>query len=279
MSESTNYLIHGYKYDSGLGDLFRSIFNYYIYCKKNDINFNYNFFNNKLKYCIISNDEPPENYIELEDNRTYFNENTKNVFKMYLKYNIMIYSTIGSIENVDYDDYLNYRHSFLNFIKFSDDIITRFTLEPKSYSVIHIRTGDKFIKNGHIKTDVRISNFDVSKLLSCINFLNNIENKIEHKTIILLTDNYELRTIFNNIKNNNKNLYVPDTKICHCADHNITKEEMLDIVYEFYIILNSKRVVSFSNSGFSKVSALIGSSDYYIYDNDNFIKKDFIIFD
>ena len=127
---------------------------------------------------------------------------------------------------------------------------------PKKYISLHLRLGDKFLETEKkfvvCKNDIRI--FSEEKLFELI------ENK-KNSTIIFFCDNksYKLK-----IKNKYNNVKITDAKIAHTSLKNVTNEEVLDTVTEFYILTNSEEIYGISKSGFSLMASEFKNIDYLI---------------
>ena len=127
---------------------------------------------------------------------------------------------------------------------------------PKKYISLHLRLGDKFLETEKrfvvCKNDVRI--FSEKKLFELI------ENK-KNSTIIFFCDNKEYKL---KIKNKYNNVKITQAKIGHTSLKNITNEEVLDTVTEFYILTNSEEIYGISKSGFSLMASKFKNIDYLI---------------
>ena len=66
------------------------------------------------------------------------------------------------------------------------------------------------------------------------------------------------------IKNKYNNVKITDAKIAHTSLKNVTNEEVLDTVTEFYILTNSEEIYGISKSGFSLMASKFKNIDYLI---------------
>jgi hypothetical protein len=122
-------------------------------------------------------------------------------------------------------------------------ILTNLNLEKRSFNVIHIRSGDKYL----IENSVVDPTF-IKKLVSVLYFLNNKES------YILLTDSYKLKYVLMKLFPRLKMFF---NEITHFGegvelDNNKVKNTLVD----FYVMASSKKIFSFSvydhGTGFSR---------------------------
>lgn len=121
--------------------------------------------------------------------------------------------------------------------------LSRLNIEPKKYSIIHIRLGDNYFLE---KSKVNLTN--VNKVISNLSVYNNSNEKV-----VILSDNNFIKQI---IKEKFSNFIVQIKPICHLGEnYNKTTDGILHTLLDFYLLAYSKSIVSFSihswGSGFS----------------------------
>lgn len=119
---------------------------------------------------------------------------------------------------------------------------------PKEYSIVHVRTGDKYLIYNHPISD-DLCNLIYNQML--------IDGCIKDKTL-LLSDNIECATMLSNL---DSRLICSGTTPVHighksCGNNDSSLESTL---IDLYLIIHSKEIHAYSGSGFSMIIS-------YIYD-------------
>ena len=232
----------------GIGDYFK----FYMICLTECINNNIKFYN-KLGH---NRDKELGQYIKFKYN--IFNINGNEISKL----QNAIIKTPPDYFHMDIV-VMNFSYVFnisLNEIFYFDDIIKNnvnkiFPSLPNNYISIHLRLGDKFLETddrmfSSCETDIRP--FSEDKLYKFIEDNND-------KNIVFFCDNnnYKLK-----IKNKYKNIITTNAKIGHTAIVNISNEQILDAITEFYLISNSTLIIGASRSGFSIMASKFKNVEY-----------------
>jgi hypothetical protein len=137
---------------------------------------------------------------------------------------------------------------------FSDEVKQNSIINlPTPYSSIHLRLGDKYLETDPyfvlVKNDTR--HFDQ----------NAIFNYIEQSTdpIFFCCDNNAYKLM---IKKKFNNIYISNCIIGHTSLSNTTEKQILDAVTEFYLLTQSKKIISASYSGFSLVASRFNDTPF-----------------
>jgi hypothetical protein len=250
-------LIHTYNYgDGGIGDMLRSMLAYFVYCKKNNIEYYIYFNNHPYEFCFKKQNIPiKENdivyrFIDIGSTST---EKTRKFLE-----EILDTSKIWIIRSNIFDfepDIKKYTKQFLEFLELSDIIKERLNKFNFDYVSIHIRRGDIFMPNVNIQSDSRLN--DIDKIISNIS---DIKKDIK-EPVLIFSDSVEIKKYYQSESLN--------TNIHHTAiktnDYQKDIQGTIDSVFEFFVIGNSTRVISLSNSGFSYWAAFIHDKPIYKY--------------
>jgi hypothetical protein len=128
----------------------------------------------------------------------------------------------------------------INSVKLNVDNIS-------NYISVHLRLGDKYLETDnafiYCKYDVRVYNEE--------RLFHFIENNRD-KNIIFFCDNHAYKL---KIKNKYNNISIITCHIGHTCLSNTTDEQTLDAITEFYLMAESEKIYSASNSGFSIMSS------------------------
>ncbi len=211
-----------------------------------------------IKFFMFSLDGCIENNTSL-----YYKKNNIIIEKyLLLKYKKMYISEIDSTyKYVDptsfYNSYNFYHYNnksslpFKEVFYFSDEVILNSKiLLPENitnYISIHLRLGDQHLEiDQHFvmcKNDSR--EYNEERLFK---FIENNSNK----NIIFFCDNnsYKLK-----IKKLYNNIIITSCDIGHTSLSNTTEKQVLDGITEFYLMTNSEKIYSASQSGFSIIAA------------------------
>lgn len=270
-------IIHSYIYNSGgISDFLRSVFAYYIFCKKNNIEYYLKIDDHPFKFCFKEQYIPNEclnnvkYFIDLNSSKTQKTENFLQYIKNNKTENFYVISNV--FDFILLSDFITFKKEFINFLNIEDivcdtvnNLLLSNNLENTKYNSIHIRLGDKYMKNGQVNTDERINiNNIYNEIDDGINFLNNINPNIP---IILFSDNLDVKK---NITNKYNNIITLDTNIHHTASK--TNNDLIgtiETLSEFIIIGMSNNIYSVSRSGFSFFSAFLYDIPFYKKHNNN----------
>lgn len=286
-------LIHSYKNGfGGLGDLIRSMFAYFVFCKLNDIEYHVDFSETNLHYCFDNKlPDKYKNYKEHKKNSDIqiFNQigssatlETRKILE-YIKNNknkiVIIYSNI--FDFVCFEELKEYTKDFIDYLKFSNQVISRVNdllkeseLALGSYATIHVRCGDAYMEKININSDTRITyNQAVMKVDKIMSFL---KKRYEEVPVLLLSDNVQLK---------NRNMIlgtkILNTEIYHTTLVSISNKEIqgiVDAVAEFYIMGHSKCIVSVKDSGFSFWSSFLFDVPMYkLNEKDDIVKFNYAL--
>jgi len=267
-------LIHSYTHgNGGLGDFLRSLFAYYVYCKIHEIPYYLFIKGHPFEFCF-KQIPIPEMY--LKDLKTFrdvgssSDKQTEDILNRIKKENCLVIS--NKFDFIHMDLLKKHRTDFLKFLELTDPVNTRikflmnfYNLDELSFNSIHIRLGDKLMKNVNVASDIRIKdntsfNNDFSLGLKFLR---------SNKPIVIFTDNTNLK---NQLKINKTIKIDPhtvidvtllDTSIEHTALHNIDTISAIDTIAEFYIMGLSENIVTLSSSGFSFWSSFLFNRDLY----------------
>ena len=270
-------LIFTYKYGcGGIGDFLRSVFAFYVFCKKNEINFYLYFDDHPFKYCF-KEQEIPDNFkinlktlVNVPGLRNY--EDIKIILQKLRENKNNNYIILSNtFDFVSFEELEENRKSFLEFLNLSELVKERIIELKKNfdnnYSVIHIRCGDMFMKTQNIICDGRL-NPNSEELIEDIIKICFVLQKQKEQKIILMTDSDILK---NNLKNNEETrelLTFLETNIYHTSLKG-NEKGIIDSFIEFIIMGNSKTNVQFSNSGFSFWSSFIFDVPLYKVSKEN----------
>lgn len=258
----------------GIGDYLRGCCFVYQVCKLLNIEFDMHFKEHPIsKYLICdnqSNDHSDINYnnIDFYNDSNFYNDlnsnyslikNKKyaNKFINYCNNNcnngsktIYVFTNSFPINNISNEccksiqEKLEPTSELKEYIKES---MYNLQISPKQYSVIHIRTGDKYLVDGN-KLDI-----DFAKKIENM-LLNIIVPGIKY---LILSDNTELKTYLSKwpmfiIQNNN---------ITHLGNINVSDEGVKNTLLDLFLIARAGSVISLSvygwGSGFSEWTSKI----------------------
>jgi hypothetical protein len=238
-------LIHTYVYgEGGIGDFLRSVFAYYVYCKKNKIPYYLLIENHPFQFCFKKQDLPSSCLTNLKMLVNIGGDHDAKTFQiLQLILNGENYIIRSNIWNfIGIDELRNHREEFVQFLNVTPLVLNNMKriVNCSEFSSIHIRCGDKYMNKVNIECDSRISPSSVGKEIDkCIKYF-------ESGPIVLFTDNEEVRKI-----GRAKGLIVPDTSIQHTALISDDIQGYVDAVSEFFLIGRSREIIAFSESGFS----------------------------
>ena len=231
------------KTDGGLSDYIKFFTFYLLFCIEN-----------KYKLFLLINNTHLENLIKLKYPIMYFNTTMDTKI---IKKNINVYTenfnedTFYVVCAVNaYDKYTEFHNIKLSEIfNFDDKIINKsnnLLNINNSYISIHLRLGDYYLetKNNVIAIGDRRT-YNIEKLYE---FIEN--NMLE--TLIFFCDN---KTFKLKLKQKYKNIIILDCLVGHTGLLESSYEETLDAISEFYIMSKSKKIFSFSYSGYPLIAS------------------------
>lgn len=226
----------------GIGDRI----NHFMYTLQLCIKYNYRF------YYLVNN-IPIEKYLKLKYPQMYITHNEL-IQPVYLKNSNDIINIEANRHYCIQPFILYYKFSVSDHIisprhifYFPDEVIehSKRLLSPEiiNYNTIHLRLGDKFLEvnKSYIQCVNDTRHYNEDNIFKCIE-----ENS--EKNIIFFSDNMEYK---HKIKNKFNNVIVLDTEVVHCGHINTTDKQVLDVVTEFYLIINSDKIYAASFSGFT----------------------------
>lgn len=258
-------VIHTYCYgDGGFGDFIRSVFAYYVYCKIHNIEF-YWYIENHPFQSFFENDNISLENSELFFNVGSYNKSTQDFLELIKTNKDKKYIVRSNVFNfIDFETLKEYRESFRNYLlnKIKKDLKDRidFLRPSEDFSCVHLRCGDYFMPIINIQSDMRI---DFSKL----------ENKIKklEGNHVIFSDSSQIKNFIKKIRSE---WTILDTHIHHTAV-NGPYNGHLDSIAEFFIMGLSKKIIVFSNSGFSFWSSFIFDVPLFNDDNTPFTNLNF----
>jgi hypothetical protein len=232
--------------DGGIGDCIKYFMFILSICIKHNIKLYYKK-NNILieKYLILKHKKMYINENDIKDSKNNMNvNNLENI-------NVGVYNILSP--HWGYNRY-NYNMPLLpcnQVFYFSDTVRLNsknlLSIDIKNYISIHLRLGDKYLETDksfvYCKDDTRI--YNQQKLFKFI------ENNSD-KNIIFFCDNNNYKL---NIKNKYNNVIITSCNIGHTSLSNTTEKQVLDAISEFYLMANSKKIYSASESGFSIIAS------------------------
>lgn len=230
----------------GIGDLIKFFMYILNKCFRNNVQLKY-----KINNIIV------EKYLLLKNKQMYITSNE------IIPKNLKKYIDIEQIDEGDYiivtpfDYYKTFNYEemctipFEDVFIFSNEVISNslkiIDFVPSNYISFHLRVGDKYLETDNrfivCKNDVRSYNED--NIFKTIN--DNSSN-----SIIFFCDNkqYKLK-----IKSIFKNILITNCDIGHTSLYNTTEQQILDTITEFYLLCNSEKIFSCSESGFSIIAS------------------------
>ena len=131
-------------------------------------------------------------------------------------------------------------------------------IELSNYSVIHIRTGDRYLMDN--KTNLSVDYYNkINKIVT--------QNIDINKIYIIISDNIHIK---NNIVDKFTNIIQLNNKIKHLGEGtDLSNEDIISNMLDFYIMSYSKDILSISSyihgSGFSKWCSEIYSIPYMVH--------------
>jgi hypothetical protein len=264
---------------SGLGDFIRSCFFMLQFCSKNTF---------QLEILIL---HPIANFLEnvkdfnhikkvemfTQSNIDEFNFDNNNTILIssalqdFINYLNKLPITDNSVFSYNvFCPYESIIPSFRNYMRFLlepnyemrsyiNNTITSMEFEKGSYKLIHVRSGDKYLKNESKLFDT----IYISKLIIEIQSILNINNNKQTK-YLLIADNNEIKYLLCAKFAQFKTIY---TDITHLGEGvTLEKEQVKNTLLDFYLISNAMSIHSFTGyihgTGFSYWCSLIYDIPY-----------------
>lgn len=262
-------LLHTYTHCSGgIGDFIRSVFAYYVYTKKNNIEFDIYIKGHPFEKCFKSRDDVKD-VILLENFGSHTDNKTKEILEMIKNKNKIFIIKSNIFDFISFKELKENRKDFLFFLfnKLEENIKDKIEnlsnlLNIQNMIAIHVRCGDDFMNSAkNYSKDLRINPETALKKIK------ELQNR--YNDLILFTDNEWLKK--------QVSIKTIPTESIHTA---FTKdvEGCINTLVEFFVMGNSTSIIVLSNSGFSYWSAFINGITLYEYNEDTlkeFTKLDF----
>ena len=210
---------HFYVGSGGIGDCTFFFMQLLYFCMQYDI---------KLHYQV--NNIVLEKYLKLKYEKMYIGDHNYKKISPPLFYNTYSYDDIKiPIQELFY---------FTEDVKVNSNKL----LQIDNYVSIHLRLGDSYLEIDHEKNPVNPDKreYDETKLYEYIE-----TNKDEK--IVFFCDN---KTYKQKIKDK-YTIFITSSSIGHTSIEYTTDDQILDAISEFYLIAQSKKIISASKSGFS----------------------------
>ena len=231
--------------DGGIGDAIKFFMHALMLCKKYSITLRY------LQHGI-----PLEKYIKLCDPTIYISKSELTVTRSISEDEFANIINDGVYNIVTpYTFYGSFSYDLINIpiqdvFYFSSEIIEnskRLSHNLKDYTSIHLRLGDKYLETdiAYIQCPNDVREFSEKSLFDYI-------EKNYTNPLLFFCDNQAYKTF---IHSKYPFTYILDTCIGHTGLHNTTESQIIDTISEFYILTNSKQIVSISKSGFSVIAS------------------------
>jgi len=262
------------KANAGFGDFLRGCFCLIQICNIHGLDFDIDVSNHPIsKYINNQEINPTINYNEILRNTIemyYPKEHDNNKAKQ-------IYTLlVNEIRNENSEIYYMFMNSFpffkikqieIDFIKSRiepnltmqteiDLTLNELNLISKEFSVIHIRSGDRFLVYNSKTSDNSFEN-ELFKYLEPL--LNNQDTKY-----LIISDNYKLKLLFSEFKN----CVFSMKPITHLGHSKLNDDNVKNTLIDFYLMSQSKNIYAISNydhgSGFSKWCSVIYNIPYNI---------------
>jgi len=259
----------------GLGDYIRGSFCLLQISNILGLQFEMNLFNHPIsKYLLpVTREMETINYSEISkyENTNYIPTTVKTFKKNSIRFFIDFIAKLNSLDRKEDTFYL-----FCNSFPLFDDIkplgkqiirsyltpntlmkeyikekLFNLQLKPKEFTVIHIRTGDRYLlKNNNLNPNI------VKKIISILQ--KNMKQNIKY---LLISDNNDIKLLLKNVI---PSLITQISKITHFGEStNQTDDSIKETLLDFYIMSFSFQVISFSpynwGSGFSEWSSKLNN--------------------
>jgi hypothetical protein len=241
----------------------------------NNLQFDIDYSNHPISKFIIKDNiyhSNCESNYEIDYNNVfyYFPDNLdKTRLKFYINFILYLNSINDSTyfmfsNNVPFIEITNFQRmiiqkKFLPSIELQsciDQTKQQLGLIDKEYSVLHIRTGDRFIKNNE-KLDTELIN-SVNQLIS--HHINVTEK------YLILSDNNDIKVY---LKNKYKQFIVFIQEITHLSIENTNDDSIKNTLVDFFLMQYSNKINAFSpyghKTGFSEYCAKIFNIPYNCY--------------
>uniref|UniRef100_A0A6C0JT11 Glycosyltransferase n=1 Tax=viral metagenome TaxID=1070528 RepID=A0A6C0JT11_9ZZZZ len=260
----------------GIGDMLRAAVSFYVFAKKNNIPFYFDFSSVPgMECCFIYEKNrylngPVVNlhfingFVDAKDN------SLNAIYNVILENKNTHYRiTSNSIGFVAWREILDVLPEFRGLLKPSTVVSNRiaqlqeqYNLVDNSYISVHIRCGDFYTDSKFIycKGDKRIKKLTNEYVLSILSQIDNLKSPLP---IVIHADNDKFKKMMKEkIK---ENIKILENKIQHTSirpDIARNNAGYIDTIAEFYILANSAKIVQFNYSGFSHWAAIMGDTPF-----------------
>ena len=237
----------------GIGDLLRSMFAFYCFCRENKIEYKVVFESPEYnKYFGCGSDLDIDQMLKDKEIKCVcylIDKLSKNDWNMFLDLinpndnNSSIVLVSNLCDFVSYNIMDKYR---LDFLKFLD---INFKSKMDNFVAIHVRCGDRYMSKVNVFSDHRLFPFDIAERVK------EIVNDNSKEQILVFTDNSLIQYKFSSYSLNN------------CIEHSVfdTPNGICSSIEEFLIMMSAKKIIALSDSGFSKWAAYFGQIPLEIY--------------
>lgn len=275
-------VIHCVKNGSGgIGDFIRSSIYFYIFCKKNNIEYYIDFSNYKYFNECFELEKIPGNITENFSESIWFmnsiGKTNNEIFNTIIKQPKTYYLFSNSFNYVDNKENDHYITEYFNKVlrpskkvnNYIDFIYNQFKLKKDNYVSFHLRCGDTVMCMNDNKNKNKDKNhilFDIHNEEEIYNLNNYIEQFLtKHKINMPVIIHSDSQIIKQKLKNKNNNLIILENKIRHNSEDigPDTDEANTQTVAEFYLIAKSYCILAKTYSGFSHYASFVYKKNIY----------------
>lgn len=230
----------------GLGDIIRGIISVYQLCKKYNYEFIVDITNHKVSNYLEPIEHKYKNHIEENKNNISFilPEHIES-FLQTTKYDIILLITNAFyVTPIEEDCKLFIKKLLTPTYKFYKHIQQQMNEKNiTKYTITHARLGDGSMLRNEINMNI------------IYKFYKHVFN-IRSPNQILISDSSSFKQF---VKKEDNDIIMYDTKICHSGIS--SDDELRDTLFEFFLLINSEKIYSFSSyswlSGFVNVAHVI----------------------
>jgi hypothetical protein len=254
----------------GIGDFLRGSFVLLHLCKSKNIEFDLDFSQHPISNLLINtcSDIADVNY----DDVPYIHccHNNEELWNFIVSLNskeVYIFTNNYVTQDITDEEKKIIRDKFIPNLKLKEAInstLQKLNLISHTYSVIHIRTGDKYLISGE-----KLKHMHINEIYDVLD-----KNMDKNTIYLVLSDNNELKSF---LHSRYSNIISQVNTITHtvCSDNN---DALYNTMVDFFLIANSNYVLSLSPyahlSGFSRYCCIMNNIPYCgIKLSDNFIKE------
>ena len=254
----------------GIGDFVRGSFVLLHLCKSKNIEFDLDFSQHPISNLLINtcSDIAHVDYDDVP--YIYCDRNIEELWNFIVSLNsekVYIFNNNLVVHDITREEKKIIRDKFIPNVTLKKAIhstLQKLDLVPYTYSIIHIRTGDKYLILGEKLKDVHIN--EIYDVLD--------KNIDKNKTYLVLSDNNELKPM---LHSRYSNIILQVNTIGHmaCSENN---DALNNTMIDFFLIANSNYVLGLSPyghlSGFSQYCCIMNDIPYCgIKLNNNFIEE------